>query len=205
MAIQPLPAHGTLNWDIPLNSILGQLGNHWYPSDQGFLAWSLEPSQAANASPVVSGTVYMMAVPLRQTATISTITMAVATTAGSGLVSNQNFAGVYNSAGTRLGVTADQSVNWTSVGAKIMPLTAPIASAPAGMYYVAFVSNGTTPPNFTRESSSQNNGLNANLTAATFRSSLGPTSQTSLPASITMASRTSGGAAGEIAWFTALS
>lgn len=199
MAIQPLPAHGTLNWDIPLNSILTQLGNQWVPSDNGWLAWSIDPSQSSTATiNPTAGSVYMMAIPLRQAATVTNIIMSVVTP-GATLTAGQNFAGLYNSSGTRVGVTADQSAVWTSVGAYVMPFTAP-ANLTAGMYYGAFVSNGTTRPQFGAEASSAA-VMNTSLTAATYRSSIGATSQTTLPASITMASRT----AASFSWFMALS
>lgn len=189
MAIQPLPAHGTLNWDIPLNSILAQLGNQWYPSDQGFLAWSTDPiANFGNTAPAL-GVVTMVAVPLRQTATVSRIILSIPSgVAGVTLTAGQNFAGIYNSAGTRVGVTADQASNWQSTGVKDMPLTV-AANLTAGMYYVAVVTNGATGPAFARQTSDSQGSLNANLTAATFRVSTILTGQTSLPASITMASR----------------
>lgn len=200
MAIQPLPAHGTLNWDVPLNSILAQGFNQWVPSDQGFLAWSIDPSQATTDQAVTAGSVHMMAVPIRQTASISAINVVIIT-AGVGLTAGQCFAGVYNSAGTRLGVTADQSGSWNTTGSKMMNLTAPIASAPAGIYYVAILANfATTAPGFARENAGAVSGINTNLTAATFRSAVGATAQTTLPASITMGSRTQQ----NVSWYMSL-
>ena len=189
MAIQPLPAHGTLNWDIPLNSILAQGFNQWVPSDQGWLSWTHDPANNVGSVPLTtSGTVYMFAVPLRQAATVSSIITSF--TAGGGtLTAGQCFAGLYNSAGTRVGVTADQAANWATMGPKVMALTAP-ANLPAGMYYVAYLFNGTTGPTVVRGISDGQGAVNTGLTAATFRTSTGPTAQTSLPASITMASRT---------------
>ena len=191
MAIQPLPAHGTLNWDVPLNSILGQLGNHWYPSDQGWLSWTHDPANNVGSAPLnTSGIVYMLAVPLRQITTVSTIIVGVQA-AGGTLTAGQCFAGLYDSTGVRVGVTADQAANWGTTGAKVMPLTAPALLQP-GMYYVALLFNGGTGPALTRGITDALGGvMNTNLTAATFRFSSGPTAQTSLPASITMASRTS--------------
>jgi hypothetical protein len=188
MAIQPLPAHGTLNWDIPLNSILAQVGSHWYPSDQGWLGWSMDPTTAAGSNVLVLGTVQHIAIPLRQPATITSI-VATVIGAGVGLTAGQCFAGIYNSAGTRVGVTADQSTAWLTTGPKTMALTAPIAAAPAGMYYVALLTNGGTSPAFARDFNDTPGTANVGLTAATFRFATGPTVQTSLPASITMSSR----------------
>lgn len=191
MAIQPLPAHGTLNWDVPLNSILGQVGAHWYPSDQGMLSWTHDPANNVGAAILTTaGTVYMFAVPLRQITTVTSVIIGVQA-AGATLTAGQNFAGLYDSAGNRVGITADQTTNWQSTGAKVMNLTAPALLQP-GMYYVAVVANGTTLPTLTRGITDALGGvMNTNLTAATFRFSFGATGQTTLPATITMASRTS--------------
>lgn len=189
MAIQPLPAHGTLNWDVPLNAILRKLGNQWFPDDYGWLSWTIDPSQASTADvAMTSGTVFTMAVWLRQAATVSNIVTFVNNTAT--LTAGQNFAGLYDSAGTRVGVTADQSASWASAGLKTMALTAP-ASVTAGMYYIAMLCVGATPIIVPRESNLSNaTFLNAGLSVATSRIASGPTAQTSLPTSITLSTRT---------------
>lgn len=200
MAIQPLPAHGTLNWDIPLNSILAQLGNQWVPSDYSWLSWTFDPSQAAN--PVASGDyangeVHMVKLWLRQTATVSNLHM-FATAPGATLTAGQNFAALYDSTGTRVGVTADQSASWVTSGFKTMALTAS-ANLAAGPIYIAILANGTTRPAWAREAST--GPLNGALTAANYRASIGATAQTTMPASITMASRT----ATTLSWWGAVS
>lgn len=189
MAIQPLPAHGTLNWDVPLNSILGQMGNAWHPSDQGWLSWTHDPANNVGSSPLATaGSVYMLAVPLRQIATVSSIMIGVQAP-GVTLTAGQCFAGLYDSTGVRVGITADQAASWVVAGPKVMNLTAPALLQP-GMYYVALVFNGTTGPTLTRGITDANGVMNTGLTAANFRISIGATAQTTLPANITMGSRT---------------
>lgn len=202
MAFTPIVI-GSLAWGTPVNNALasqdlrisdieaqGSLGL----GATGFLAVNIDPAFAGAAVPVVSGTVHMQRIDVPYSILITSLHQAIVTTPGSGLTAGQNFAGLYNSAGTRIGVTADQSVAWTTTGEKNMALTAPVLVT-AGAYYVALLANGTTPPAFLRmaQSASVQDIVNHGLTAATARWATGPTAQTSLPASITMASRTFSG------------
>lgn len=201
---------GSLAWGTPVNNAftsqdaritdLERQGGATVDA-MGFAALTFDPALAQGSIALTSGTVFMMRLDLTAPATISTITVA-SSTAGSGLTAGQNFAGLYNLAGTQLAVTADQSVAWTTTGEKNMALTAPYAAA-AGTYYVALLSNGTTPVAFIRGASGAPLAavINHGLTAATARWTTGPTAQTTLPASITMASRTLSGNA----YFAALS
>ena len=90
-------------------------------------------------------------------------------------------------------MTADQTANWGTTGGKEMALTAPVVVSTPGLYYVAILSNAGTTPSFARGSALTASIVNVKLTAATGRFTVGPTVQTSLPASITMASRTLAG------------
>jgi hypothetical protein len=197
MTYTPIPI-GSLGWGAPVNSAFtSQDGRITAIERQGalttaattFIAMNLDPALSGAATALTSGTVHMQRIDLVTAATISTIHQA-AITAGSGLTAAQNFAGLYNAAGTRLAVTADQSVAWTTTGEKNMALVAPVA-VPAGTYYVALLSNGTTPPQFLRMavSASVADIVNHGLTTSTARWTTGPTAQTTLPVSITMASR----------------
>lgn len=198
MAFTPIPI-GSLSWGTPVNSALasqdariteiesaGAAGSGIY----GFVALPYDPVSAGASSLLASGTVYMIRVDIAAPATFTTITIPIFT-AGSGLTAGQNFAGVYTAAGTRVAVTADQSAAWATSGVKSMALTAPYAAA-AGTYYIALLANGTTPPGVLRSVSTGavEGVLNFGLTPATARWTTGPTGQTTLPLSVTMASRT---------------
>ncbi len=198
MAYTPIVI-GSLAWGTPVNNaftsqdaritVLESCGP--VASNQGWLSWNFDPANGQSGSVLVAGTVYMLRIEVRVSTTITNLGTAV-TSAGSGLTVGQNFAGLYNSAGTRLGVTADQTTPWSSTSYKSMALTVPQAVTP-GTYYVALLSNGTTPPTILRNGSQSTGAINANLTAVDYRWSTGPTAQTTLPASITMASRTISG------------
>jgi len=168
----------------------------WGPSDSAFLGQSLDGAgEIGGATILTGGTVYIGAVAVRRSLTISNVWCAVGT-AGATLTSNQNFMGLYNSVGTRLAVTADQTTAFGSTGLKSPALTVAQAVGP-GIYYVAVLSNGTTPPtlargvtNLTNLSALHNVG---NLATATARFASNATVQTSLPASLTMASNVTTG------------
>ena len=80
-------------------------GNTAQPTDQNLLAWAYDPAQATGDEVPASGVLQLIKVQLRYPATISNIIAHVAT-AGAGLTSGDNWAGLYSSAGalTRLGL-----------------------------------------------------------------------------------------------------
>ncbi|MGW3153717.1 hypothetical protein [Streptomyces sp. NPDC001089] len=122
-------------------------GNHYTASDHGLLSWSLDPAACSSGgTSLVVGYIYLTQVILRTAATISKVCVTVGT-AGATLTSGQCLAALYTSAGTRVGLTADQSTAWTSVGYKAISLTASYSAA-AGKYYCALLVNGTTSPTF---------------------------------------------------------
>lgn len=191
-------AIGSLAWGTPVNDSLLDLdarikalqaSQESTPVDQALISWTYDAAGGVGNSVPTSGTVNMAKLWIRQPATVNNVALTIVT-APTALTAGQNFAALYDSAGTRVGVTVDQSANWATTGLKDMPLTAPFAAA-AGAYYVAFLSNGTTPPAFGRGSALASSAtVNIGLTAVNARFTTGPTAQTSLPASITMAART---------------
>lgn len=209
MAFTPIVV-GSLAWGGPVNAAftsqdarITELENQGALSaaPMTFTAMNMLPEFATATTPLVSGTVYMMRIDIAAPLTFNTIT--TATIAGATVTAGQNFAGLYNSAGTLVAVTADQTTPWTAGGGeKNMALTAPYAAA-AGTYYVAYLSNGATPLTPVRAvaNSNVNVFINHGLTVSNARWTTGPTAQTTLPASITMASRTLSGTA----YFAALS
>lgn len=161
----------------------------WIPADNGLLAASLDPASCDdNGSAPLSGTVYMVAVRLRVATTVTNL-HAVIGVAGSGLTSGRCFLGLYSSAGSLLGQTADQATAWATAGNVKAALTTPYVAA-AGTYYVAILANGTTRPTFACGSTLGANFTpgNANMTAATARFGRGPATQNTLPATVTMSS-----------------
>lgn len=158
----------------------------WQASDHDLVSWSFDPSHIQGGNPTTAGTVYMIKIPVRHTTTINNL-IATVTTAGATLTASQNFAGLYDVSGNLLAQTADQATNWQSVGAKIMALTAPVVVQP-GFYYLALLANGTTPPQFARGQVTSASAPNVGLATSAGRYITTATAQTSLPATINMAS-----------------
>jgi len=158
------------------------------PADFGMIGWAYDPSAAASASNAqTSGTI--SAVRLRVPAgTITNIILGI-NSAGTNLVSGQNFAGLYSSDGsTLLSATADQTTNWTntSFAAVTMALTTPQTVA-AGYVYVAWYANNSGGSNPKWQWANSANMVNATLTNSTARFGRGGTgATTALPASLTL-------------------
>lgn len=164
--------------------------SEYVPADHGFLAWTYDPTLTTGSSTTTSGTVYLAQVVLRYAATISKAQISLGS-AASGVTANQNFVGLYTSAGTRVAVTTAGAIDAALASSGVLTATfATPYSAAAGTYWVAFVNNATTPAGLGRASTLQSTS-DANLTAATYRWAVNGTGQTTLPASITPASNTS--------------
>jgi hypothetical protein len=155
------------------------------PADDGFLGWAYDPAMAANASnQPAAGTV--IAVRVKVPACKITKLWVGINSAGSGLTSGQNLAGLYSSDGSALlSATADQTTPWASGFTPVsMSLVTPQV-VPAGWVYVAWYANGTTVPKFQFAGSA--NLVNANLSNPAARFATGGTGRTtSLPASLTL-------------------
>jgi hypothetical protein len=149
-----------------------------------FGAVSIDLANIDSSLILTSGTLHLTKVPVTEGFTLNAIHARI-NTAGSSLTAGQCFAAVYDSSGTRVAVTADQSGVWNSAGDKAMNVVTPVALS-AGFYWVALLANGTTPPVFF--SMAANNMVNTGCTAATARSGNAAGTHTTTPASITPAS-----------------
>jgi hypothetical protein len=163
-------------------------------SGLGLLAWNYPNINAGVAAgTVTSGTIYIMRIPLNgQSITVTNIVMGIFT-AGATLTNNECFAGLYNSAGLQVGVTADQHTLWASAGVQTMALVGGPFVVSGNFVYVAVVSNGTTNPLFCRGAGGGvGPGLiNLGLTAANLLAAVNGTAQTTLPGSLTYSSNVS--------------
>lgn len=176
-------------------------GAHAQPSDHGFAAWSFDPATTNTSTALASGVLTLVKVRLTAPATIASICGHI-TNAGVTLTAGQNLAGLYNAAGVLLGSSADQSAAWASAGAKVMAI-APVSgqsltNLPPGVYYVALLSVGTTPPQFARASGVGT--TNVNLAAGAYRFATYGAGLTALPSPLTLTSA----ASATVAWWVAL-
>jgi hypothetical protein len=140
-----------------------------------------------------SGRLEGIKIPVPKTITVTNILLSVNQVGGT-LTSGQNKVGLYDSSGTKLGETADQSTTWLSTGE---PTTMAISGGPIvipggpGVYiYACILSVGTTPVGLRAMHAAASTFYNLpNVAAAYWNAILGGlTGQTSLPASITLSS-----------------
>jgi hypothetical protein len=158
------------------------------PEDQGLLTWSFDPVNAVSFTATASGVLTLAKVWLRQSATITNVLYAV-TTAGTSLTSGQNFLGLYDSAGTRIALTADQTSNMGGTGLVTVAFTTPYVAS-AGFYWVGILTNTTgSSPQLARSGAlAVSNLASAGTTAATRRYGSVGSGQTTLPTSFTPSS-----------------
>ena len=176
----------------PSTGVLVSLENVYQsnmPLRHGYAEWNYDPVIGGSGSAPTSGTIYVMKVSAQTGGTVSNIVATITSVAGVSLTSGQNFVGLYDSTGTRIAVTADQSSAWTSNGVKAMALTSSVTIRGGSDYYVALLCNGSTPPSFMR-SGTNLSAPNANQSNALQRFSVNGTG-ISLPGSLTLSSNTS--------------
>lgn len=141
----------------------------WSPVDNGLTAapYDLQVTQA-NEKPPNVGQLYVVGMRACQAATLSKVWLSWA--AGSGLTAGENLVGIYNTAGTLIGTTADQTTAWGSTQTTgSAPLTAEsgqsLAVTAGAWLYAAILSNGTSAPSFACLGGPANLG-NVNLSGA---------------------------------------
>lgn len=159
------------------------------PGYHNLLAWTYDPMLSSSNAAMGSGFIQYQKIWLPRPGqyTLRNIIIAIQS-AGATLTANQNLAGLYDSGGTQIGITADQSGVWTSTGIKTMALTANalVNGGPNVWIYVALLSVGTTPPTL-RRGLGDNLLSNVGLAAADgYRCAASGSGQTALPASITV-------------------
>lgn len=170
--------------------------SEWQPDDLSAVAWAFDPAAISNSHTTVSGTLYLVRLNLRYPKTITNILFGV-TTAATSVTANQNFVALYNSAGTRVAVSAAGTMDGpiASTGIKAIALSSPYA-ADAGTYWAALLFNASgTQANISRGQGGSLQIPNMGLTAASLRFCVNGTGLTSTPASITTASNSITGAA----------
>ena len=163
---------------------VGPLDPPFLPSDTAtpYLAWNYDPGIATSNITVSAGIIFLVRINVRQTLSTATGVVLGIATAGATLTSGQNFAGLYNSSGTLLGTTADQSTNWATAGLYQMAFSGgALTNVAAGFYWVAFVWNGTTSPGFARNAGGAVGSIpNAGTSVSTCRYGSNGSGKTSL-------------------------
>jgi hypothetical protein len=149
--------------------------------DYGLKAWTFDPVDVHSGAALGAGVISLVGLKVRFPTRVSAV-RGVVTTAGA-TVANA-FAGIYSQAGARLGVTADQSTPWQSLGNKSMALAAAVDLVP-GWYYVALLfGTAGTPPQFARGPAGAVAAHNAGMAAPKLRQAISGAAQTALPTTI---------------------
>jgi hypothetical protein len=157
------------------------------PADTGYLSWVYDPMTALNATAPTSGTLYIGRLQFRGAATVTKLAYGVVSIAGISLTAGQCFVGLYNSAGTQVGTSADISGSFGSSGELAFNLTAGVPVT-AGFYWAALLLVGSTLPTIARANGQISNMGSGQLTASTRRFGTAGTSLTALPGSFTPSS-----------------
>lgn len=138
------------------------------PEDQGLITWAYGMEGLSTQGGVTGGVLQLNKLPIRAAASVTNILVNIQAV-GVTLTTGQNFAALYSSAGALLGVSADQTVPWVSIGLKTMAIVGGPVAVPAGFVYAALWSVGSTIPSFFRCNNSGGGPMNAGLAAPNLR------------------------------------
>ncbi len=185
-AVKVYSQAGTLKVRNPAGDVLALDGQSatYQPGDHGLLGWTYDPAITPGNIQPVSGTIYLCAIPVRKTVTVSTVWFGVGTVA-SGVTAGQTKFGLVSPAGVVLS-SGGAGTAVATLGAQGVTL-AVAQSCPPGVYWAALLVVATTMP-FLARSTGTLTVLNANLAASAYRFATNGTAQTTLPASFTLAS-----------------
>lgn len=161
------------------------------PTDYGYLGWSFDPGATSGSTAMTVNNLYLTRIEVHRPISVTNIVVGY-TTAGSALTSGECFAGLYNSSGTLIGTTADQSAAWVATAQKMLPMAlvgGPYSLNP-GFYWGALLAQGSGGPTFQRGATPANPAgyLNAGLSASQYRIGNLNGTFTSLPSSFTPSS-----------------
>lgn len=172
--------------------VTGPIDNQWSPNIEGYIAWVYDPVAAVNSTVPTGGASQVVRLEISKATTINNIYL-WCSVAGSG--TTNCYAALYNSSGTFLVQSTDQSSTMGTSGMKTFPVTAQAVSA--GFIYVLFWATATTTvPAFARAAGT---GIgNFNL-GSNYRYSTADTGLTTTAPS-PMGTRTSG----SISWWAAV-
>jgi hypothetical protein len=201
-SVSAAPIWGTIaEADMPISE--------WWANDSGYAAWAFDSAFQSNAGTsrlITTNVLNLIGLQVRTSTTVSKMDLYVIN-AGTSLTSGQCFFGLYNSSGSLVAQSVDQSGVWNSAGFKTGGTFTASAAVTPGLYWAALLANGTTMPSFSAVNDSGNittHILNGNAAVGVARYATNNTSGTgyaSLPSSFTPGSNVGAQVA---AWWTAI-
>lgn len=161
-----------------------QLAYNWTAGDRLLLAENLQAAYCGGTILPTAGRVEGAVLRLPNAGVVTNLVINV-TVAGSTLTANQCLAGLYDSGGTLIAATADQSGTWNSSGTKTMALASGPYTLQAGLYFAVFFANGSTLPTMARAGATSGSLANLGFPAPVSRFFFADTGRTtSLPATL---------------------
>ena len=176
---------------VPPQVLRGDILGGGDPRDHGLLGWTFDPGLTQASNVLTTGTQYFAKIWVPRTVTFTSIMFNVVT-AGATLTAGANNLALYNSAGTQIATTPDQTTTYTTTGVQTVNFTTPVTvTGGLGVFVWAGVkSSGTTPVTLSRIAVTASFN-NVNLAVASARIfTNGTNAATLMPASITPASNT---------------
>lgn len=148
---------------------------------QGVLSEPYDRGAANTGTALGSGTLYLVGVGLRQGDRVSGIAFRVAT-GGSGFTLAK--VGLYHRDGTLLASSADQGAAWAAVNTFNTALTSAYNVPADGLYYLAVLVTGSSPPGLLRQNTGGFGGTPVGSSAAPF--AIGGSGLSDLPSTATI-------------------
>ena len=183
---------GTANTNIGnLQTAVAALGP-WspQPSDNNLKAWVDDPLRTTASFTLTQGVLYLAKMKIPNAITVTNLWL-IMTTALTTPTAGQNFVGLYDSSGNLLCTSADVGSSLSSTGVK--QLTIPSTNLSANTFcFGALLTNATTAGGARGQSASSAAYNNVGLSVAASRGLTSGTSQTALPATVTLGSATQG-------------
>jgi hypothetical protein len=165
-----------------------QIGEAASAADHGFLGWTIDLAMCNGGAALSTGAQWFMKMWVPRSITVTNM-HAFFSVAAATMTAGGNNMGIYNSAGTQIGATAD--ITAYPQGMITAPLTSslPITGGVGVFVWLAIKCSATTVAQAARAGNAFDAVLNANLTTANYRAfNNGTSAGTLLPGSITLGS-----------------